>query len=259
MHGALEYRLRQIASPAPQDLEIVRAWEARLPRIIRAKRDMVRQSDVPTHMRLILSGWACRYFQLPDGRRQILSILMPGDLSGLSASLLGQHDHAIATISDCKVVEIPARDFLAAIEARDSLRRAIMISRSVELAVQRQHCVSMGQRNAFERISHLFCETLVRARAAGIARDDGCEFPLTQADIADATGLTAVHVNRTIQLLRKEGLVTLTSRRLVVPDLQRLARAALFDPIEIAASDDDGTIFPEPAQRAFNPDVLQLA
>jgi Crp-like helix-turn-helix domain len=126
--------------------------------------------------------------------------------------------------------------------------------------LQRQHCVSMGQRNAFERIAHLFCETFVRALAAGIAHADGCEFPLTQADIADATGLTAVHVNRTIQLLRKEGLVRLTYRRLFIPDLPRLARAGLFDPIAIAAPGvDASTAQPGPAQRAFAPEALQLA
>jgi CRP-like cAMP-binding protein len=108
--------------------------------------------------------------------------------------------------------------------------QALLWDTLVSVSIQREWTVNLGQRTAYERIAHLFCETYIRLRAAGQISGSSCDWPLRQIQIADATGLSAVHVNRTIQDLRDNGLIMLTGRRLTIPDLEALKGAALFDP-----------------------------
>ena len=104
------------------------------------------------------------------------------------------------------------------------------IERLAANAIQREWAVNLGQRTAREHLAHLFCETFVRLRAVGLAEGSRCEMPLTQCDLGEATGMTSVHVNRTLQELRRDGLIVLHHRILTIPDFDALAEVAMFDP-----------------------------
>ena len=209
-------------------------------REVEARRDVVREGEKPRAMNLVLDGWACRYKQMPDGRRQVLSFFVPGDLCDSNVFLLDEIDHSIGAITRLRYAEIGPEDFDAMMSRSRALRSAFWWNELVAAAIAREWIVNVGQRTAYERLSHLLCELFVRLRHAGLADGDSCDFPLTQGDLADATGLTSVHVNRTLQDLRRDGLVILQGRRLTIPDLDALKRAGLFNDNYLHRSANDG-------------------
>jgi CRP-like cAMP-binding protein len=191
--------------------------------------DIVREGDKPKNVHLILTGWACRYKQLEDGRRQIVSFFLPGDLCDLNVFILREMDHSIGTITSVTIADL-SREFFDVISAGyPRIATAFWWESLVNVAIQREWITSLGQRTAFERMAHLLCEIFFRLRLVGLARRDSCEFPLTQSDLADATGLSTVHVNRTLQELRSAELIVLKGKSLTVPSLERLMNAGLFN------------------------------
>jgi CRP-like cAMP-binding protein len=191
--------------------------------------DITREGDRPKDVHLILSGWACRYKQLEDGRRQVVSFFLPGDLCDLNIFILREMDHSIGTITPVSIADL-SRDFFDEMSAgHPRIVTAFWWESLVNAAVQREWTMNLGQRTALERMAHLLCEIFFRLRIAGLTREDSCDFPLTQADLADATGLSKVHVNRTLQELRSAGLIVLKGKMLVVPSLERLMNAGLFN------------------------------
>jgi CRP-like cAMP-binding protein len=191
--------------------------------------DITREGDRPKDVHLILSGWACRYKQLEDGRRQVVSFFLPGDLCDLNIFILREMDHSIGTITSVSIADL-SRDFFDEMSAgHPRIVTAFWWEGLVNAAVQREWTMNLGQRTALERMAHLLCEIFFRLRIAGLTREDSCDFPLTQADLADATGLSKVHVNRTLQELRSAGLIVLKGKMLVVPSLERLMNAGLFN------------------------------
>ena len=191
--------------------------------------DITREGDRPKDVHLILSGWACRYKQLEDGRRQVVSFFLPGDLCDLNIFILREMDHSIGTITQVSIADL-SRDFFDEMSAgHPRIVTAFWWESLVNAAVQREWTMNLGQRTALERMAHLLCEIFFRLRIAGLTREDSCDFPLTQADLADATGLSKVHVNRTLQELRSAGLIVLKGKMLVVPSLERLMNAGLFN------------------------------
>ncbi|WP_366849543.1 Crp/Fnr family transcriptional regulator [Methylobacterium sp.] len=190
----------------------------------------MRDGDRPSQCCLLLSGWACRYKLLSEGRRQILSFHIPGDPPDLQSLHIQTMDHSLATLTEAKVAFIShesLRDLtarfpgIAAILWRDTL---------VDAAVFREWMVGMGRRSAFERIAHLFCELYLKLQAVGLAENYRCPLPVTQADLGDALGLSNVHVNRVLQEMRGKSLITLRSHTLVIEDWRELLRFAEFDP-----------------------------
>jgi CRP-like cAMP-binding protein len=143
--------------------------------------------------------------------------------------MLGQMDHSIGAITPMKVAEIGPEEFEALLEQHPRVTQALYWDGLVTLATQREWTLNVGQRSAYERISHLLCELFIRLQTVGLTDGKICDFPLTQLDLADATGLTAVHVNRTLQELRRDALIELQSRTLTIPDLERLKAAGLFN------------------------------
>lgn len=202
--------------------ERVRRYEAR--------EDVLREGDDPRYINLILSGWACRYKQLRDGRRQIIALLLPGDLCDHNIFLLREMDHTVGTLTPVTLAEISRDTFEATTQEHRALARALNWETLVNAAIQREWALNLGQRDAFERMAHLFCEIFYRLRTVGLTEDNACPLPLTQVELADATAMTSVHVNRTLQELRARGLVELKRRRLTIPDLAALQAAALFTP-----------------------------
>ena len=199
-------------------------------REIGARRDIVREGEPPRAVRVVLEGWGCRYKQLPDGRRQVVSFFIPGDLCDANIFILKEMDHSIGSITPMKYAEIAPAEFETLMASSPRITQALWWHELVNAAVAREWTTNVGQRTAYERIAHLFCELFVRLRTIGATRDGSCDFPLTQTDIADATGLTPVHVNRTLQELRADGLIELNRRSLTIPDLDALMRVAMFNP-----------------------------
>ena len=115
-------------------------------------------------------------------------------------------------------------------DAHPRVTQALLWEQLVTVAIQRQWTLCLGRLSAFERVAHLLCELFLRLRGVGLAANGACELPVTQIDLSDATGLTPVHVNRTLQELRGAGLVRLGDKKLVIPDLRALQDAAQFNP-----------------------------
>ena len=176
---------------------------------------VVREGEKPTSCSIILAGSAFRQRVVHNGARQIISFHFPGEFVDLQSCLLAVNDHSVQALSTCKLATVPKDALLALLERRPALARAAWYDTLVEGAIFREWVVNVGRRNARARIAHLLCELAVRLEASG---EEGAvyELPITQEQIADATGLTPVHTNRTIQALRKEGLISWSGGRLVV-------------------------------------------
>lgn len=228
--ASLVRKLEQFVRLSQPDHAILNRAAAERVRRFASRVDIVREGDKPKDVHLILSGWACRYKQLEDGRRQVVSFFLPGDICDVNVFILREMDHSIGTITPVTVADLP-REFFDEVAARHPrIVTAFWWETLVNAAIQREWTMNLGQRTALERTAHLLCEVWLRLRLAGLTKGDSCEFPLTQADLADATGLSKVHVNRTLQELRANGLIVLKGRTLSVPDFDRLMRAGLFNP-----------------------------
>ena len=199
-------------------------------RYVDARRDLISEGDKPRYVHLMLDGWACRYKTLPDGKRQIVSLFVPGDFCDVNVYILKYMDHSIGAITRLKVATISPDEMSALTENRPRILQALWWHELVTAAVQREWTLNVGQRSAYERLAHLLIELYIRLNAVGRARNGRCDFPLTQNDLADATGLTAVHVNRTLQELRRDRLIELERKQLQILDLQRMMDLAMFNP-----------------------------
>jgi CRP-like cAMP-binding protein len=197
---------------------------------IQPRRDFLREGEEPRSVYAILEGWACHYRTLEDGRRQIVDFALPGDLCDLNVFILDRMDHSIGALTRLKVAEISREVFHRVVTSCPNVTTALWWQELVSKSIHREWIINVGQRMALERIAHLFCEVFLRLESVGLTNGLSCDFPPTQSDIADATGMTPIHVNRTIQELRRTGLIMLDRQRLTIPDLCALQRAALFNP-----------------------------
>jgi CRP-like cAMP-binding protein len=180
-------------------------------RRIGPREDIVREGDEPGEIHLILSGWACRAKQLEDGRTAILAFLLPGDLCDPNSFLLGTMDHSVSALTAVTVAGIPRPLVEDLMVHHARIAQALWGQVLIDAAIQREWTLSLGQRTAYERVCHLLCELFLRLRAVGLTRGSSCELPITQAKLAEATGLTLVHLNRMLQELRAANLVVLKS------------------------------------------------
>jgi CRP-like cAMP-binding protein len=192
--------------------------------------DLISEGDAPADVHVLLSGFACRYKTLPDGGRQIMAWLVPGDFCDLHVSMLGEMDHSIATLTPSTITYLPRNGLEVLTENHPTLTHALWWATLVDEAVLREWLVNMGRRPAHRQIAHMFCEVRVRLAAVGLAPDDTMDFPLSQTDLADTAGLSPVHVNRVIQQLRDEGLISWRGRVLKVLDVAGLEAFAEFNP-----------------------------
>ncbi len=198
---------------------------------IDANRDIVSEGDKPTDCNLLLEGVVCRYKVFENGKRQIFSFHIPGDIFDAQSFLLETMDHNVGTLRPCKVGLIPHTILHDLSERHPRIARAIWKDTLVDAAIFREWIANVGRRNAKQRIAHLMCEMVVKYHAVGMAPDHRrIEWPMTQSELGDATGLSLVHVNRTVQALRKAGLITLSGGTLVIHDWAGLQRAARFEP-----------------------------
>jgi CRP-like cAMP-binding protein len=195
-----------------------------------ARHDIVRDGDRPSHCCLILDGWAYRYKLLSQGKRQILAFHVAGDIPDLQSLLLPSMDHSLATVTKATAAFIPHQSLRQLTADFPSLGTLLWRDTLIDAGIFREWMTGMGRRTAFERIAHLFCEMYLKLQAVGLAGDYRCPMPITQTDLADALGLTSVHVNRVLKEMRGRTLVTLRSNTLVIEAWNELLQAAEFDP-----------------------------
>lgn len=227
--GPLIARLETVADLRDEDRRLVAAL-CRDVRGVPAKRNIISEGERPDHVHLIVDGWAGRYKLLGNGARQIVALLIPGDFCDLHVTILEQMDHGIVALTPCQVAYIPSAQIDELTSEHNGLTKALWWSTLVDEAVLRSWVVNAGRRDAYQRIAHLMCEMNLRMKMVGLVTDDQFNLPLTQDELADATALTPVHVNRTLQRLRNEGLIALRGGQLTVLDVGALQRAAGFDP-----------------------------
>jgi CRP-like cAMP-binding protein len=190
----------------------------------------MREGDLPDRCAVLVSGYAFRHKLTGDGERQILSLHIPGDALDFQNMFLSESDHNVQLLTRAQVAEIPREPLQELVLSHPTIGRAIMIHTLVEASIFREWVVNVGRRDARSRIAHLLCEFAYRLTTQGIAPSGSYELPITQEQLADATGLTAVHVNRVLKGLQAEGLIDRNRRVVSFPDWHRLRDVADFNP-----------------------------
>jgi CRP-like cAMP-binding protein len=206
---------------------------------LRTDQDIVREGDRPSRSCLILEGFACMYKVTGEGKRQILSFQIAGDVPDLQSIHLNVLDNSLGTITPCKVGFILHETLRDLCARHPRIAAALWRSTLIDAAIFREWMANIGRRQAYSRMAHLLCEIVTRMRAVGLAEDHSCELPMTQSELADATGISTVHVNRTLQELRTNGLITLKGSTLIVQDWDALKQAGDFDPAYLHLRDDE--------------------
>jgi len=222
MH-ALARKLRNFAIVQDEELQALVAMFS-LKRSIPRGADIITMGDSSTFSTVLLQGLACRYKIIENGRRQIFSFQYPGDFCDGHSYILLTQDTAVSALTDCSVGIIMHKDIERITAKFPNLGLALWRDTMIEASIFREW--NVGQRPALERIAHMLCEQIVRLEAIGVT---GEAIPLTQVDLADAVGLSTVHMNRTIQDLRELGVLLKNSRAITVSHWDRLVEIAKFD------------------------------
>lgn len=190
---------------------------------------IIGEGEKVDQIHLVLNGLAARAKTLADGTRQIMALLVPGDLCDVEVFVLEAMDHDIVAISKTTCLLVPAKEMEALLTESSNVTRAMWWSTMTDSATLREWIVGHGSRDARERLAHLFCELLIRYRIVGETTDDSLPFPLTQEELAEASGMTPVHVNRVLGQLRADGLIELSGRVLTITDIDGLMEVAQYD------------------------------
>jgi len=192
--------------------------------------EIVHEGEPLEHSLLLLHGWLARAKDRRSGRRQITELHVPGDFADLHGFTLKRLDHNIITLSDCVIAIVPHERLERLVADHPRLARLYWFLTNVDAAIHRQWGFSLGGSPSAARLAHLFCELFVRLEVVGLTRGNSYDFPLTQEELAMCLGMTSVHVNRSLQELRRSRLIEVESRQVRIPDLPALAQAAQFDP-----------------------------
>jgi CRP-like cAMP-binding protein len=221
-------KLQGYAAIGPDDARALAVATSK-PRKFAAKHDLIREGDRPGPVFVMLEGWACRYKILPSGTRQVMAFLMPGDCCDLHIGMLAEMDHNIQTITPALVAMIDGTEMGALMDKHRPVARAMYISQLVDEGIMRAWITSMGRRTSIERVAHLMCELYLRARNIGLTDETHFALPLSQLVLADALGMTPVHLNRVLKELRLTGAMTLQRGSLLITDPGKLVQIAGFD------------------------------
>ena len=229
MNRILVRKLEQLGPLSDQERSLVETASFAVLEL-KDDQELVREGDRPSYCPLLLEGFACRYKSLESGQRQIVAFHVPTDLCDVTSMLLSQLDCSISTLTPARVAMIPNATLLSWATHSPGLGRLLWRASLIEAAISREWIVNVGRRTAYQRTAHLLCEMVQRLHPAGLANGQACELPLTQFELADALGLTPVHVNRTLQWLRGEHLIEFSNGMLLVRSWRELKQAAGFDP-----------------------------
>jgi CRP-like cAMP-binding protein len=204
---------------------------------------IVREREKTTHSCVMLSGYAMRHKIVLGGARQIVAVHMKGDIVDLQNSFLGVADHSVQVLTECEVAFIPREEIKKLGFERPNVGMAMWHDTLVDGSVFREWIANVGRRDAHTRIAHLLCEFSLRLKVAGLGQDTDYELPMTQEQLADCTGLTPVHVNRTLKALEAENLITRrSSRAITIGDWRKLAQAGDFDSNYLHLREDEASL-----------------
>jgi CRP-like cAMP-binding protein len=234
----LTRKLSAFVALSETDLDtLARIYQRR--RRFQSGHEMIHEGQKNASAFILARGWACSYKILPDGGRQIVDFQIPGDFLGLRSILFRTADHGIEAVTRIEASEVVAADLLDAFSHAPRLATAVLWAVSRDEAMVVEHLVNLGRRSAEERMAHFLLELGARLKLVAMGDQSGFDCPLTQYHLADALGLSAVHVNRVLRQLREEGLVTFQKHRVVFDDFKRLSEVAGFD---IGYLDQDGPL-----------------
>ena len=227
--NVLLHRLEAVAIPTPAERAVLGSLPGTEKRY-RAHDDIVRIGDRPSVVCLMLDGMTARYKVSADGKRQIMSFHIQGDIPDLQSLFIDVMDHSLAALVDSTLLTIPHDKMLEIVSSQPRIGHLLWRETLIDAALFREWIV-MRDRPAYARVAHLLCEQFLRMSAVGLATDNSCPLPLTQAQIGDALGLSNVHVNRTLQELRAEQLIVLEGWILTILNFDGLKKAGEFDPL----------------------------
>lgn len=215
---------------SPEEEQAIRAMCTDV-REFPADRVVVRRAHQIKESLLLLDGWAARTKDLRDGGRQISELGFAGDFMDMHGFTLKRLDHNIVAITPCRFAVASHDRIRKTLEQHPHLARVYWTMTNVDAAIHREWTLSLGRRSALSRMAHLFCETLERLKIVDLAGSGvSYDFPLTQQELGECIGLTSVHVNRTLQALRRQGLIGVGNRRVTILDLPGLQAVGEFDP-----------------------------
>jgi len=200
---------------------------------------IVREGDEPEHCCLLVTGFAFRQKVTGSGARQILSICIPGDAVDFQNMFLDFSDHGVQLLTSALVADLPREPLQQLILSRPNVGAAVIQMTLVEASILREWVVNVGRRDARARIAHILCEFGVRLEHRGLTADGDFELPMTQEQLADATGLTPVHVNRVLKSLESEGLITRKRRQIHFNDWRALQDVGDFSRRYLHISEHD--------------------
>jgi CRP-like cAMP-binding protein len=227
---ALDRIVRRLESRLPLD-EADKAAVRALPvhrRNMEPASYLVREGEAPESCAVLLSGFAYRHKVTTTGARQIIAVHMPGEFLDLQNSFLEVADHNVQALTRCDVVIIPVAALRKLAVERPTVAHAMWVDTLIDSAIFREWIVNVGRRDSIARIAHLLCEFALRLRVAGLAEEYSYELPMTQEQIADAVGLTPVHVNRVLKELGRQGLISRQKRAVEIVDWDRLRQIGDF-------------------------------
>jgi len=200
---------------------------------------LIREGDQPQTACVLVTGYAVRQKVTGDGSRQILAVCIPGDAVDLQNMFLEVSDHAVQMLTPSRVADVPREALQELVLRRPAIGAAMLRLALVEASIMREWVVNVGRRDARKRIAHILCEFAVRLESRGLASDQGFELPMTQEQVADATGLTSVHVNRVLKGLEADGLINRKRRHLQFDNWRALQEAGDFSRRYLHVADQD--------------------
>jgi len=223
--------IRKLEHCGPLSFDEKRALEAACGSVrqVSARSDLICEGDPAQRVHVIIEGFACRYRIQADGSRQVVGLLVPGDMCDVRVCIMKRMDHSIGTWSAVRAAQMPRETAEALLDTFPRLARAFWWSTLVEESITREWVVNVGHRTAFERMAHLLCEIFERLHTVGLTRANSCDLPLTQSGLGDALALSAVHVNRVLMEMRHNGLITLRNQQLTLHDYESLRSISGFD------------------------------
>ena len=178
---------------------------------------------------ILARGWVCSYKLLPGGTRQIVDFQIPGDFLGLRSVLFRTADHNIEPVTEVEASEVITSDLTDTFTRSPRLATAMLWAASRDEAMVVEHLINLGRRDALQRTAHFLLELGARLMLVGLGTKAGYDCPLSQYLLADALGLSAVHINRVLRQLREEGLLTFRDGKVIFDNFDGLVALAEFD------------------------------
>ena len=223
------HKLAQLVPLSSEESEILRQLQSNT-RTVQRHRDLIVEGRNYGSLFILIEGNAIRYRILHDGRRQIVNIVIPGDIVEILGSFVENSLYSTRALTEVVVAMIPFSRINSLFITHPRLVAKIFWSFSCESTIYAEHLVDLGRRSALERVAHFLLELLIRLQAVGLAEQQSYKIPLTQELIADVLGLSIPHVNRVLKRLREDGLLSIEDQRVTIKDMEALSELADFDP-----------------------------